>query len=272
MKNLKAVTVVLLVMVFAIAVPGVFGDTTSKEEPGKSRWEFAIAPYLWMSSMSGDITTKGIPTYINVPFSDILQDLNFGGQVHMEAWKERWGLFVDVTYIDLSASGQGTLPQKGPASGDIGVQEWLVEFGGLYRIGTWPLGTGKKTALALEGLVGGRYWNVFTSLDLSIPQAGVFAGVSGRKEWVDPFLGARMRLDLNDKFILSLRGDVGGFDVGSKFTYNAIGLVGYNLSRVVSLWLGYRVLGVNYESGSGFNKFQFDVTMYGPITGIAFRF
>jgi hypothetical protein len=41
---------------------------------------------------------------------------------------------------------------------------------------------------------------------------------------------------------------------------------------VVSLWLGYRVMGVNYESGSGFDKFKYDVTMYGPITGIVFRF
>ncbi len=46
-----------------------------------------------------------------------------------------------------------------------------------------------------------------------------------------------MRLDLNDKFSLSLRGDVGGFDVGSQFTYNAVGLVGYNISRVAGLWL-----------------------------------
>jgi hypothetical protein len=73
-------------------------------------------------------------------------------------------------------------------------------------------------------------------------------------------------------FSVSLRGDVGGFDVGSKFTYNAVGLVGYNISPVVSVWLGYRVLGVNYESGSGFNKFKLDVTFYGPITGIIFRF
>jgi len=96
--------------------------------------------------------------------------------------------------------------------------------------------------------------------------------ISGRKDWIDPFVGVRMRLKLNEKFNLSLRGDVGGFDVGSKFTYNAIGLVGYDISRVVSLWLGYRVLGVNYESGSGFNKFKYDMTMYGPITGIVFRF
>jgi hypothetical protein len=272
MKNLKVLTLILLVMGFGLAVPKVYSDTTSKEEPAKSRWEFIIAPYFWMASLSGDVTVHGIPTHVNLPFSDTLQALDFGGQVHLEAWKERWGLFLDITYMDLSTSGQGVLPQKGPASGDIGMQEWLVEFGGLYRIATWPLAKDAKTALTLEGLVGGRYWNLLATLDLSIPLTGTFVDTSGRKEWIDPFVGARIRLDLSDKFSLSLRGDVGGFDVGSKFTYNAVGLVGYNISRVVSVWLGYRVLGVNYESGSGFNKFQYDVTMYGPIAGILFRF
>ena len=85
-------------------------------------------------------------------------------------------------------------------------------------------------------------------------------------------MGVRTQLDLSNGFSVILRGDVGGFDVGSKFTYNAVGLVGYNISSVVSVWLGYRVLGVNYESGSCLNKFKFDGTFYGPITGIVFRF
>ena len=267
MKNLKAVTLVLLVMSFALAVPWAFGETTPKEEPGKSRWEFVIAPYFWMSSISGDVTVKGIPMHVSVPFSETLQALTFGGQLHLEARKDRWGLFLDATYFDLSGDAQGVT-----ASGEMGIQQWIVEFGGFYRFGTWPLGKDGKSAFILDGFVGGRYWNTLITLDLSVPLAGTFLSASGRKEWIDPFVGARMELSLNEKFNLSLRGDVGGFDVGSKFTYNAMGLVGYNISRVVSLWLGYRVLGVNYESGSGFNKFKYDVTMYGPITGIVFRF
>jgi hypothetical protein len=272
MDILKKQVFVLLIMVFTLAVPLAYGETTPADQPAKSRWEFVIAPYLWMPGLSGDVTVRGIPAHVTIPFSDILKDLNFTGQVHLEAWKDRWGLFLDITYMDLSTNAQGVLPRRGPASGDMGMQEWIAEFGGLYRFATWPLGKDGKTALTLEGLVGGRYWNLLATLDLSIPQTGVFVDTSGRKEWVDPFVGARMRLDLNDKFSLSLRGDVGGFDVGSKFTYNAVGLVGYNISRVVSLWLGYRVMGVNYETGSGLNKFQYDVTMYGPITGIVFRF
>jgi hypothetical protein len=272
MKNVKVMALVLVILGSMLAVPWAYGETTPAEQPSKSRWEFVIAPYFWMASLSGDVTVHGIPAHVDLPFSDTLQALTFGGQAHLEAWKNRWGLFLDITYMDLSTSAQGVLPQRGPASGDIGMQEWLVEFGGLYRIATWPLAKDEKTALTLEGLVGGRYWNLLATLDLSIPKTGIFVDTSGRKEWIDPIVGARIRLDLSDKFSLSLRGDVGGFDVGSKFTYNAIGLVGYNISRVVSIWLGYRVMGVNYESGSGFNKFQYDVTMYGPITGIVFRF
>jgi len=41
---------------------------------------------------------------------------------------------------------------------------------------------------------------------------------------------------------------------------------------VVGLWLGYRALGVDYESGSGANKFEFDAIMHGPIAGVSFYF
>jgi hypothetical protein len=267
MKNLKKRIALLMMVVFVLTVPLAYGETTLSEQPANSRWEFVIAPYFWMSSLRGDVTVRGIPTHVNIPFSDILQTLNFAGQIHMEGWKNRWGLFLDATYLNLSASSQGLA-----GSGDVGLQEWMVEFGGMYRLARWPLGKDEKTALTMEGLAGGRYWNMLATLDLSIPLTGTFVDKSGRKDWIDPFVGARMRLDLSDKFSLSLRGDVGGFDVGSKFTYNAIGLVGYNISRVVSIWLGYRVLGVDYESGSHFNKFKYDVTMYGPITGLVFRF
>jgi len=269
MDILKKQVLVLLIMVFAVAVPLAYGETTPADQPAKSRWEFVTVLYFWGPSVSGDMTVKGIPAHVDIPLSDILKALNFTGQVHLEAWKDRWGLFLDTVYVNLSADADA---RSIAGSADVGFQMWTVEFGGLYRFAKWPLGKDEKNALTLEALAGGRYWNLFASLDLAIPLTHTFVDASGRKEWIDPFVGARMRLDLSNRFSMSLRGDVGGFDVGSKFTYNAVGLVGYNISPVVSVWLGYRVLGLNYESGSGFNKFKFDGTLYGPITGIVFRF
>jgi hypothetical protein len=60
--------------------------------------------------------------------------------------------------------------------------------------------------------------------------------------------------------------------VGSQISWNLAGYVGYNISRVVSLWAGYRALYVDYEDGSGTDKFVFDMTMYGPAIGIGFQF
>ena len=161
----KKWTPVLLITVFALSVSWAYGQTTPAEEPAKTeKWEFVAVPYFWMSSISGDVTVHGIPTHMTIPFNEVFKALDFGGQVHAEAWKGKWGGFVDATYIDLSTGAQGVLPRRGPASGDVGLQEWLVEFGGLYRFGRWPLGKSEKTALTLEGLVGGRYWNLLELL------------------------------------------------------------------------------------------------------------
>lgn len=46
-----------------------------------------------------------------------------------------------------------------------------------------------------------------------------------------------------------LRGDVGGFGVGSQFTWQALGVYTYEFSSGRTAWsavLGYRAIGLNY--------------------------
>ncbi len=126
--------------------------------------------------------------------------------------------------------------------------------------------------VSLGVLGGGRYWYMKTKLDLEVPLAGFAGKVEKSKDWIDPFIGLRLSADLTKRFSLGLRGDLGGFGVGSEFSWNAVGVLGYSVSRVVSLWLGYRALGLDYESGSGFNKIKTDAIMHGPIVGVGFYF
>ena len=89
-------------MVFLVVVlicPSVYGqDVTSSH----NKWEFLLIPYGWLTRVDGDVTVRGIESSADVSFSDILENLDFGGQVHFEAWKGEWGLFVDPTYLKLS--------------------------------------------------------------------------------------------------------------------------------------------------------------------------
>ncbi|MGE5238038.1 MAG: hypothetical protein ACM3ON_04475 [Chloroflexota bacterium] len=235
--------------------------------------------------MSGDATVRGVPVGVSESLSDIWSNLDFGYQLHMEARKNRWGI-LDTTYLSLSSDGDATRVRSGPGGElelttqidvDADITEWLVEFGGTYNVTRWSLGK-EGTGVAPDILGGGRYWYVKTEIDAEINQTlGDFGrylsgSISTSKQWVDPFVGLRLVFDLPKNFMVGLRGDVGGFGVGSDISWNLLGMVGYKISRVVSLWAGYRALYVDYEDGSGTDKFKLDAWMYGPAIAMAFRF
>ncbi len=112
--------------------------------------------FLGMAGIDGDVTVKGVKSDVDLTFSDIWENLDFGGEVHVEAWRGRWGIFLDPTFLKLSADGHTNRRLVGRIDVGVDLKEWFVEFGGLYTLGRWPLGmNGKK--LSLDVLGGGRY-------------------------------------------------------------------------------------------------------------------
>jgi hypothetical protein len=72
-----------------------------------------------------------------------------------------------------------------------------------------------------------------------------------------------------------LAGDVGGFGVGSDFAWSFLALFGYQWEASGIEWAilaGYRALGQDYTTGSGAQRFRWDVTMHGPVLGFTVRF
>ncbi len=53
--------------------------------------------------------------------------------------------------------------------------------------------------------------------------------------------------------------------VGSRF-------VGWGFGTNKRVWLGYRYLDIDYDDGSGIDKFAFDAVMQGPVLGLALGF
>jgi hypothetical protein len=95
--------------------------------------------------------------------------------------------------------------------------------------------------------------------------------VDSSESGVDPLIGSRSGLELTDRFAIIGEGNLGGFEVGSDFTWNAQAYVGYRFSmfgRPTTLLLGYRALYQDYHH----NDFEWDVTMHGPVLGVATRF
>jgi hypothetical protein len=99
---------------------------------------------------------------------------------------------------------------------------------------------------------------------------------SGSVDWLDPFIGARLRHQLAPGEEIVVRGDIGGFDVGSDLTWQAMATYNWHLCDFAGMpidgYFGYRALSVDYEQGSGLKQYEFDVIQHGPVVGMTSRF
>ena len=114
----------------------------------------------------------------------------------------------------------------------------------------------------IDGFVGWRYFGITNKLDV--------AGQNVLDKTInvnDPFIGVRFRT-VSEKWLNSLRFDVGGFGIGSEVSWKANLLIGYQFSELFSLYLGAQGYGIDYEK----DNFGLDVVIGGIITGFNFHF
>lgn len=254
-------------------------ETTYIEAPS-NKWHFAVIPYLWMMGLNGKVGVKGKTANMNVSFSDIIKNLDFAAEVHLEAWRDRFGFFIDTTYSKISLTDNVQLRSDRTLNIKNVSEFFLGEFGGFYRVGTWPIGSGvgsyhskTNTSLTLDLIGGGRYWWLKDEIDLKGP-LGVNPQFNGSESWFDFIVGGRVNLAIN-KFFVQVRSDIGGFGLGfsSDISWNIAGYIGYELPWYkITPIIGYRALYDDYTHGSGNNRFVWNAWMYGPQIGVAFQF
>ena len=75
-----------------------------------------------------------------------------------------------------------------------------------------------------------------------------------------------------DDWRVVLRGDIGGFGVGSDFMYHLLAGARWQASDAVDLFLGYRLISYDYEEGQNQNYLRFDLTEQGPMLGVGISF
>ncbi len=129
---------------------------------------------------------------------------------------------------------------------------------------------------AVEGrtpvdVVGGLRYNkldVEATADFTLLGLAASRTRSGDKDWVDPYIGLRFQHPIANRWALVGYADVGGFGVGSDFTWQAALGVNYEISKSVSAKFGYRHLSVDYDK----DGFLFDMKMDGLYLGLGIRF
>jgi hypothetical protein len=227
---------------------------------GAQEWEFDVTAYLWATGIDGDVGVRGSPTIsVSADFADIFENLDFAALLFFEARKGPWVILLDADYVKISADGDTPGPLFSRV--DVGAKLAVITPALGYRVWDNPAG-------GLDVYAGARIWVVETELKLTSSGVVQTQRFGGTKAWADPVVGARLRAPLVGKLFAAVIGDVGGFGVASDFTWQAYAGLGYQLTDRWSLKVGYRALGVDYES----DGFRLDIIEHGPLIGVGFRF
>ncbi|WP_017293719.1 hypothetical protein [Geminocystis herdmanii] len=94
------------------------------------------------------------------------------------------------------------------------------------------------------------------------------------RTWLEPMIGGKLGMQLNDRIGLWLRGDASGFglagetDMSWNVLFGTDVWIGYN----TALQLGYRFYEIDYSWGSGNNAFGFKESFNGPFLSATFHF
>ena len=293
-----------LAMTFVVSGAAIAADVAMPTKapitpaPAIEAWTLSLTPYVWATSLSGSTTVKGRTADIDAGFFDILDHTEFPKDLFQlaafgEARYGRFGLLADIAYmkIGIGASqvrtrGVDMLGASVGASAGLTVEMVIAEVAAAYEVARWNGLTSPGSSTALDLYAGGRVW--WQHMDSQVAISGTVnigdlvrtgAGTlsaTGSVSWVDPVVGARLRHQFAPGWNLVVSGDIGGFDVGSKFSWQALAALDYEFMRTkVVSWsgmIGYKALSVDYVKGSGLSQYEYDMTMYGPIFGITARF
>lgn len=253
-------------------------DVPGENVPAESQnWALQVTPYMWAAGLDGHISPfrHGPTIGVEKSFSDVMDDLNFGGFINVWGRYDRFVFSGDIMYVDTTDShspgplptftipGVGVIPPGGNIDAKIDTKQFTATLMGGYRVID-------AQQFTLDALGGARFWHISNDVKLTGSLGGLSGSVSYGESfgWVDPLVGLRAFLPLTEKLSAQGQVDIGGFGAGSDLTWSALATANYAFSDRLSGSVGYKVLDVDYDHSGH----VYDTRLSGLVLGMAFRF
>jgi hypothetical protein len=228
----------------ALAAAALFAASAAAQE-----LDWRVTPYLWGLGIDGNIALGPVERDVNVEFADVLDVLAGAALLHVEAQSGEHIFFGDLNWLKVEPEDElATL--GGPARAEM--DSTIIEAG--YA----------RDSDGIGFEAGLRYWD----LDLEIDPA-LAAGIVRGDSWVDVFGGFRHRRDLNQKWSMTTRANLGagGADLSIGFQID----FARELERGNAVVAGFRLIEVDYEKSNVRGiPFVLDATFFGATVGFTF--
>jgi opacity protein-like surface antigen len=217
--------------------------------------------------MSGSVvigTPLGpLESNVDLNFSEILKNLDFGAMVSYQGGRGKWVVLGDLIYMNLGGdktSSDG--PVSTHASADMEQSMFEADIG--YRI---------TENIAL--IAGARYTDIDAEIGVVTtgPGPGIDRSASTSDSWIDPVIGLLGEWQLTEHWQWDLRGDIGGFGVGSEFAWQVQGILRWKIRSNLDVIASYRYMQVDFEDeDSTTGLLSYDMVNTGPGLGVTFHF
>jgi hypothetical protein len=219
------------------------------------RPRFIMAPYGWMTGISGETGVRDLVADVDISFRQLLSKLRFGAMGGFEVDYGPWLGLVDGVYASVR-DDRTRATVVGQADLDMAMKMFIGQAFVGYSFLAAP-------TVAIDVLAGARLW----AIDASLRRTGdlLTAERSRTPTWGDALGGLRVRWKAAERWNVSAVGDAGGG--GSKRTGEVATTVGYAVSTRWTLFAAYRYLQLDYRK----NEYFFDGHLGGPAIGGAYR-
>jgi hypothetical protein len=246
----------------AAALPGLLIPFCASAQDGSDGWRHNLYIYGMGAAIDGTAQIGSVEVPIDLSISDVFGALEFGAMAAYRAENDTWSFSADATFMGLA--GRDTT--------EGGRLEGVMDVDQLTLMGT----VGRRMSGNTEFLFGFAYFDL--GVDLRVTSTGglpVDLAASRDADWIDPTIGLRYNRPVGNNWRLNLRGDVGGFGIGSDLMYHVLANVQWQASETVGMVFGYRLIDFDYEdgtSGVGGNYQRYNLTEQGPLIGVSFSF
>ena len=243
-------------------------DTTISNK--EAVWQFEITPYLFAAELNGQAGIRGVTADIDMPFSDIWDNLDSAFMALFTAQKGRWTYALEGLYFKISDEGSKSV--TGPfgqvtVDGALELTTSLNVYQGSvgYRV------LDNSTVVDVIGAI--RYTQVDlamtvvfnTTPGIVFPPNSTLSA-DGSESWTDAVVGVRVLHPVSKNVSLLGYADVGAG--GSDLTYQLIAGANWEFAKDFTAKAGYRVMDWDYED----DDTVWDMQARGMYLGLGFKF
>jgi hypothetical protein len=195
---------------------------TPANRGSEAGWQIDSTVYMWLQGLHGRVDTLGRNIGFKASPVDLASRADFGLQGVLATQHNRLTLIGDVLWTPITIKQSNSLLDPAPAVLSQAKYTPVIvtpEFG--YRVID-------SRRISIDALTGFRYWHLGADLTLA-PVAGG-SSLNKPSNWVDPLVGARIRVPLSPRLNATILGDAGGWGVGSQLDYQMAAALCYTIT------------------------------------------